>query len=189
MYVGQETNGWATLQTPDDVRSLMDFHKEFNLAKDYPRKGAPFWSFAHRLDSRMNPQGPERSFIWSNIARLGFANNAGRVSQSDLEFWSGKRLLATEIKVLSPRAVIFATGPRYDDLVRAEFDGIDLPEISKDKPIARIAHVDLPSLSFRMYHPAFLRRNKLEELVTDIIVKAVSTDCPREILPKKEINH
>ena len=165
MYVGQEPFGWGTASTPADVEQLMKDHETFNLAKDYSGAGSPFWTFGHSLDHEINPRGPARSFIWSNIARIGWAEKPGRVPDEHLAFWSNNRLLATEVRLLTPQLVVFVTGPHYDDLLRAEFPGIDLPSLSLAEPIAQISHPELPVLSFRSYHPAFLRRHGLEKMV------------------------
>lgn len=174
MYVGQETLGWTTLTTPADVEQLMKDHADFNLAKGYSGAGSPFWSFAHTLDSELNSQGPARSFIWSNIARIGWAKDPGRVPDEYLDFWSRHRLLAKEVQLLVPQLVLFVTGPDYDDLLKREFPGIDLPMLSFAEPISRTSHPELPALSFTSYHPAFLRRHGLEKSVRDFVSARVA---------------
>ncbi len=175
MYIGQETKGkWSTLRKDSDAAKLMDLHARFNLAETYPRRGAPFWTFGHKLDSRLNPSGPGRSFIWDNIARVGYTDSEmrGRVPDKYLEFWSKSRLLAKEIEILSPDLVVFVTG-KYDDLIQNEFPGIKLKPLSANEPVCRLDHRGLPPLSFRSYHPNFLQRNKLKRRVEDYIVGAV----------------
>ncbi len=173
MYVGQETFGWKRLVAANDVEAMMQEHVGFNLAQNYRGAGSPFWSFAHALDRKLNPNGPARSFLWSNLARIGKAEEAGRVPDESLKFWSGQRLLAAEIKLLCPKMVLFATGPDYDDLLTKEFPGIRLKGLSHEEPVSAISHPDLPALSFRSYHPTFLRRDKLEESVRTVITRKV----------------
>src|ERR1700730_4372177 len=67
MYVGQETCDWGKAAREDDVDILIKQYQAFNLAEDY--WNSPFWSFGHTLDRQLNPRGPGRSFVWSNIAR------------------------------------------------------------------------------------------------------------------------
>jgi hypothetical protein len=136
-----------------------------------PRTGTPFWSFGYALDKKLNPDGPGRSFIWSNISRIGKAGKAGRVPNEELSFWCEHRLLAAEVKLLSPKLVVFVTGPKYDELLKREFPGIELPLLSLSKPISELSHPELPDLTFRSYHPAYMRRKRREEYVIDFVVR------------------
>jgi hypothetical protein len=170
MYVGQEPCGWKRLKGPAEVVDLMELHASF--MKD-PGKlvRTPFWSFGYALDTELNPDGPKRSFIWSNISRIGKAGKAGRVYNDELDFWSKHRLLAAEVKLLSPKVVVFVTGPNYDDLLEREFPGIELPRLSLSRPIAKLSHQELPDLTFRSYHPAYLRRKQRKQCVIDFVVR------------------
>jgi hypothetical protein len=171
MYVGQETFGWKRLVVANDVEAMMQEHQGFNLAQHYSGAGSPFWSFAHALDRKLNPNGPERSFLWSNLARIGKAEEAGRVPEEPLKFWSRQRLLAAEINLLRPKMVLFATGPDYDDLLTKEFPAIKLKNLSHEEPVSAISHPDLPILSFRTFHPTTLRTKKLEDSVRAYIAQ------------------
>lgn len=171
ILVGQETCGWVRIESPAEVSSLMSTHAGF--CRNNPWAGTPFWSFGYTLDRKLNPDGPSRNFVWSNISRIGFAGRAGRVPNPALDFWSEKRLLASEAKLLSPKLVLFVTGRRYDDLLGREFPGIKLPALSLDRPIARVSHPGLPDLTFKSYHPAYLRRKRRERDVLDFVVRRV----------------
>ncbi len=171
MYVGQETCGWDTVRAIEDVSAIMEMHADFNLAEHYSGAGGPFWSFGHALDLRLNPKSPRRSFIWSNLARIGKVNDEGRVPNLYLSFWSDRRLLAKEIELAAPDLVLFVTGPRYDDLLRLEFPSVELPDLSLATPVQQISHPDLPRCSFRSYHPKYLRLNGLEQAVMDLVVE------------------
>lgn len=180
MYIGQETKGWLRLSRHSGVRELMCEYEKFNLAKDYRGASSPFWNFGHALDSRLNPSGPARSFIWDNTARIGYKGVAGKVSDEHLEFWSKCSLLANEVMLLSPDLILFVTGPKYDHLLEIEFPGIKLGSLSLNQPVCRLSHPALPALSFRSYHPAFLRRKHKEQQVADHVVKAVETHRARK---------
>lgn len=176
MYIGQETKGnWSSLRYQDDVSKLMNLYADFNLAKTYPGRRSPFWTFGHSLDIRLNPSGPEHSFIWDNLARVGYSDpkKRGRVPEKQLEFWSEYKILSKEIRVLSPDLVLFVTG-RYDDLIEKEFPGIELDPLLPEHPICRLHHPALPTLSFRSYHPKFLQMKKLKSKVVDYILQAVN---------------
>ncbi len=171
VYVGQETFGWDRLSSVNDVQELMTCHAKFNLAENYHGRASPFWAFAHELDRKLNPDGPRRSFLWSNIARIGKADAAGRVADELLDFWKRKKLLATEIGLASPMLVMFVTGPHYDDLLAAEFDDIEISKLSVEEPVSQLCHPDLPVLSFRSYHPKFLRLRGTWQRVMDFVVQ------------------
>jgi hypothetical protein len=176
MYVGQEPFDWARLDTADGVAQLMDCHAKFNLAETYSGRGGPFWSFGYALDRKLNPAGPERSFIYSNLARIGKDDQPGRAPEELLEFWSRRRMLAAEVKLLSPRLVMLVTGPDYGDLLKKEFPGIDLPDLSVTSPVSQISHSELPALSFRSYHPKFLRLNGLEQAVLEFVASTAGCE-------------
>lgn len=115
MYVGQE-GGVETITSAADIRTAMDEHASFP-------KRSPFWRFGLALDRQFNPRLAERSFVWSNIARIQKSDANGRVPSALLEFWRKQRMTAAEIEILRPQLVLFVTGPNYDDLLREEFPG------------------------------------------------------------------
>jgi len=172
MYVGQETCGWQRMRAASEVPDLMSTHTGF--CSSNPRAGTPFWSFAYALDRRINPGGPTRSFIWSNLSRIGKADSAGRVPNSVLEFWTKRRLLASEVTIFKPKFLLLVTGPAYDDLLTEEFPGISLSPLSPHSPVSEIRHTDLPELSFRAYHPAYLRRRDSERKVVEFLARKIS---------------
>jgi hypothetical protein len=79
-------------------------------------------------------------------------------------------LLTAEIRVLKPTAVIFFTGPDYDVALRDEFPELSMRPLfdRTEREFARLSHPELPSETFRTYHPNFLRRRKKWEWLDDI---------------------
>lgn len=81
--------------------------------------------------------------------------------------------LTNEIRILRPTAVVFFTGPYYDEVLKDEFQGAELAAVN-DRPVrqfARVIHNSLPRNSFRTYHPSYLHRGKwswIEELAVRV---------------------
>src|SRR6266536_1434573 len=117
MYMGQQGNGFECVSSPSDVRGAMEGTASFQ------GNGGPFWQFGKELEKELNPGLVERSFVWSNIARIQKIKVDGRVPGELLDFWIRQRLTATEIETLHPMFVLFVTGPDYVDLLRTEFPG------------------------------------------------------------------
>jgi len=70
----------------------------------------------------------------------------------------GFHLLKEEIKIVKPDVVIFLTSWRYDDKIREVFKGVEFDVLEKRK-LSQLSHKDLPSLTFRTYHPNYLQRS------------------------------
>jgi hypothetical protein len=164
MIVGQETNGWC--DPGDTVDTLIGIYCGFNLGQKCYR--SPFWQAAHRIYRGLNPQGPERAFLWSNLVKVD--QNGRRPESAVEEAVSRLGLLPAEISITQPDVVVFFTGPFYDDRLRSTFRGLTLNPGSA--VIARVEHPDLPVHSYRTYHPGYLRRSRqwhvLDELVSRV---------------------
>ena len=66
MIVGQQGRGWPDVSKGLD--SLLNKYRGFDLGRKYAR--TPFWQASHKLDSALNPAGPARSFLWSNLVKV-----------------------------------------------------------------------------------------------------------------------
>jgi hypothetical protein len=80
-------------------------------------------------------------------------------------------LLVTEIEILKPKVCIFFTGPHFDWRIRKIFPDVEFTAIEgySINQFSRLKHQELPVLSFRTYHPGYLRRSRLEEKVVEFI--------------------
>lgn len=182
--VGQQTKGWSLYDSkgdhwyginrnysPDDlIRRLLDVYKGFNLGQNY--YNSPFWRSSHRLYCKLNPSGPEYGFLWSNLIRIDQDQRrlAPDIEESVCNVFP---ILQQEIELAKPDVLIFFTGPNYDSRLENTFNGLTYGVIKGYalRTLARIQHNDLPTNSFRTYHPGYLTRSLTKEEVDGILSK------------------
>jgi len=156
MIVGQQTNGWENgifSSDPSGVEAVMRLYADFNLGKKWKR--SPFWQAAHKLFRLLNPDGPERSFLWSNLVKV---DQNGHRPNADLEEKvCALRILHEEISITKPDVVVFFTGPEYDQRLKKTFPSVRY--VPDSRLLAKLKHPEFPALSFRTYHPNYLRRS------------------------------
>lgn len=85
--------------------------------------------------------------------------------------------LTEEISTINPTAVVFFTGPRYDDVLRDEFKDIQFVAVDNRpaREFARVSHERLPKCSVRTYHPGYLVRTRERRFWIDKIA-AMATE-------------
>jgi hypothetical protein len=169
MIVGQQTNGWdcGTLNSAiSSVQSLRKSYADFDLGHEC--KASPFWQAAHRLFKLLNTAGPERSFLGSNLVKV---DQYCRRPVPELEEQVGAlMILQREISITRPDVLVFFTGPDYDQRLMRTFRGVQY--VSKSRLLARLQHPQLPTLSFRTYHPNYLRRSRKWNVLEKIVMEA-----------------
>ena len=164
MIVGQQTHGWPDVSIGLD--GLIQTYRDFDLAREY--HSTPFWQASHQVNEGVNPDGPERSFLWTNLVRSDQGKE--RPNPEVENTLSELGLLEKEFELLAPDAAIFFTGPNYDDRIRQVFPGVEFHQESSD--VARLTHPLLPARSFRTYHPGYLWRAKKRGVI-DGLVEAI----------------
>lgn len=166
MIVGQQTHGWPSIEVGLD--ELLRRYAAFDLGRQY--YSSPFWQASHQLFRAVNPDGPERAFLWSNLVKVDQHGERPRVEIEDAV--SALGLLNLELQILKPDAVVFFTGPYYDDRLRLTFPGVQYQEMGQD--VVRLQHEDLPAKAFRTYHPRYLwqakKRAALKHIADAILV-------------------
>jgi hypothetical protein len=153
MIVGQQTQGWARDVTlgPDPVGALTEHYRRHDLGRN--EAGSPFWQAAHLLHARLNPGGPARAFAWSTLVKLD--RHGGRPDPELEEALAPLELLQREVLITRPHAVVFFTGPGYDERLQRTFPG--LRHVDSGLPfVSRLEHDALPAAAYRSYHPGFL---------------------------------
>lgn len=154
MVVGQEAGGWAESVglTGDDVDVLMRVYRDFALGRH--QRSTPFWQGARKIFGDLNGALPPDGFLWSNLVKVDVGR---RRPPAEVEAKvASLRLLEHEVAVTRPDAVIFFTGPRYDDRLKATF-----PEASIEELGHGTAHIhNLPFRAVRTYHPRYLRQSR-----------------------------
>lgn len=115
MVVGQQTAGWGH-PAEHSIEDLLDQYRRF--MGSLPRQ-SPFWQAADSIYSCLNPDGPPGGFLWSNLIKVDVRTKRPRPELEDLICSTG--LLQHEISITQPDAIVFFTGPCYDQRLRATF--------------------------------------------------------------------
>ena len=183
LIVGQETHSWYGLV--DDLRGVADpvewmesRYREFDLGQSY-RKSL-FCETTRRIQEQLAPDVPISGFMWSNLFPC---DEKGKTPSPEIADKLRRfRILPHEIEILRPHAIIFLTGPNYDYVINDFFRDCAfaeiIPEISK-RGLAQLAHVELPKLTFRTFHPNSLRRQQKSHYV-DLILDEIKKEWTRE---------
>ena len=201
LLAGQETASWsipdapnlrACLALPRPVESLASAYATFDFGCAAPR--VHFIRAMRRLERELE-NGTRGAVMWTNVAHVDCAPT-GRASASIAALPHAQResvlawqrgLLAAEIADLRPNAFLATSGPKYDDALRAEFEGLRFEPIGKTpvRDLARLVHPSLPAASFRTHHPRTLEIAKAPHLATviDLVRKEVA-ERPRNAGPR-----
>lgn len=151
MVVGQEAGGWAESipMGAGATERLMEFYTNFELGRR--QRSTPFWQGARYLNARLNPDAPAEAFLWSNLVKVDVRR---RRPPTDVEnALASLHLLEREIEITAPTGVVFFTGPRYDDRLKATFPAASIEDLGGGT--ARV--VGLGCAAVRTYHPRYLR--------------------------------
>lgn len=159
MVVGQQTLGWG--ERRDSLDDLLDEYREFDLGRDCRR--SHFWQAAHKLHAGLNPDGPKRAFLWSNLVKVDQRGHRPEPAMEDAACRLG--LLEREIAITRPDVVIFFTGA-YHDRLQSTFPGLSVVEFPS---FARLKHPALPVHSYRTYHPRYLRLSRRWRVLDEIV--------------------
>lgn len=182
MVVGQQTQTWygewndlKTYAPEDGVRKLMNHYREFNLGDG--KRQTPFWQYAHKLYTLLNPTGPENGCIWSNLIKMDGLDKKGKWGYPGwpIEERINKsfNIIISEADMAEPDVVVFFTGRSYDECLGRSFPGAKLcavPQSGLDfKWLSVVKHDRLPEHSYRTYHPGYLNRQPNRHSVLDEI--------------------
>jgi hypothetical protein len=158
LIVGQSTNEWDS--NVEDIPKQMEVYEDFNLGKD--QGNDPFWSVVRKVEKALGNE--YYSCAWTNINKfdIGGENPSGEYATAIATL---DDILVPEIKILKPKICIFLTGPDFDGRIKKIFPEIEFTEVEgyPIRQLSRLKHPDFPVLSFRTYHPGYLRRGKLED--------------------------
>jgi hypothetical protein len=170
--VGQQTHSWynGEVQLSKELNAiddLMDKYKNgFRLGVKYR---SPFWNAARKLEKLFKIS--DGQILWSNLNRVD--RNKGRPFEIEKPLYEAFPVLSSEIEIAKPDVVVFFTGPYFDDLIALNFPRVKFEAVnSLGKRLVRVIHGNLPSSSFRTYHPNYMRRKKIEQSVLEMIREA-----------------
>lgn len=156
LVVGQETHGWAS--NVDDINEQMVVYEKFNVATIYR---STFWNVIRKIESILRSE--PYSCAWTNISK--FDINGGRAFGMHAETISTlDNIILDEIRILNPKLCMFFTGPAFDQRILKLFPGLIMEPVEgfSLRQLCRLKHINLPHMTFRSYHPNYLRRKKLE---------------------------
>ena len=158
LIIGQETKGWHYYD--NDYEKQMLEYENFNVGIDY--FSSPFWNVIRKTEKAIGNE--PYSSAWSNVSK--FDLNEGRsFGEAEIAISSLDDILLHEIGIVQPKVCIFFTGPDFDWRIRKIFKGIKFLEIENHelRAFSQLKHLDLPEMSFRSYHPNYLRRSGTEK--------------------------
>jgi hypothetical protein len=192
LVVGQETNGWGSngssvgdsrLSSLDHfclnesgVDEMLRAYVSFDFASSYSHRNSAFWRAFRLLEAEVAQDGVLA--MWTNLFKVDVGGSVVRGCNEKTrkllrEAQAG--ILAEEVRALDPTAVVFFTGPTYDEEIGHAFDQPEFHALWPDRPVREAAQVIsplLPQLSFRMYHPNYLQRSRrwgqLSKLASEI---------------------
>lgn len=158
LIVGQETKGWAYLHG-NGISEQMSVYEEFNVGDGY--YASPFWNVTRKVEQALG--GARYSCAWTNLSKFDVDGGRSYGKQEQI-IASVDDLLVAEISIIKPKVCVFFTGPDFDFRIRHIFPGViyqTVPQWPK-RELVRLEHPDLPTHTFRTYHPNYLRRSGLE---------------------------
>ncbi len=196
LIVGQETLGWDFRdglyyewpyepianwrdfeRVPESVTAMIHGYKVFEFSRHEPKHyHSPFWRAYRQFREALGEQkdGLETSVLWTNLFRMSL--DGGSVIEGTPEEIrqireASRAVLCAELGILKPTAVVFFTGPNYDETLNSLFPGIRVSSFNGRDPrnTAQISHPDLPSMAWRTYHPKHLSFSQQWSVIDEII--------------------
>jgi hypothetical protein len=163
--IGQQQEGWEyTYREFIDrwtIEEAVSVYRQFNFGERYT--SSYFWQFFKEVREHFFGEASERGVVaWLNLVK--FVTTAP--SQSVLGQSFERNALAIqngifkgELEILKPDICIFVTGwTNYDKIIRKYYPGVRFEDIGLgEQVLARLVDENLPTHSFRTYHPKHLR--------------------------------
>ena len=168
LIIGQETNGFCKDEV--NLKKRMDCYERFDCGRGY--KPSPFWNVTRKIEKVLGDE--PYSCAWTNISKYDQENktpspeNAKFISKVD-------DLLIEEVQILKPKVCLFFTSYKFDQRIQNIFDGIEFLPVDnfEKKQVCQLKHESLPELTFRTYHPGYLRQGRLEGRFIELIKSIV----------------
>jgi len=205
LVVGQETMGWdfgkgsyydwpfpelETFQNfldigaSEAIPALMHAYTSFEYARHQQKNyNSPFWRAYRQIRRSIGDaeDGLSTRVLWTNLFRISLDGGSVVKKGTKIEIGAlhkmSKWVLRREIEILSPTAIVFYTGPNYDQYLLGTFDNANLYQADsayEDRKLSVVEYSGLPKLTYRTYHPAYQRRSHQWEL-TDWICQRLKS--------------
>lgn len=195
LIVGQETLGWGFqpgkyydwpydsianwqdfTRVPNSVNAMVYGYRCFEFSRHQPENyRSPFWRAYRQFRRALGEpaDGINTSVLWTNLFRFSLdSGSVIRGNQNEIQQIkkASQPVFIAEINILNPTAMVFFTGPNYNQILYSFFPGIKLLPFNRRNPEnhAQIAHANLPKLAWRTYHPAYLSRSKQWDVIEEI---------------------
>ena len=167
MIVGQETYCWlgeildGKFSPETSVETLMKLYDLFsnNQSRGY---NSPYWNLVNLLQSIAKENGI--GVVTNNLAKVGFNHSTGYDPTANAEF---DMVFREEIRICEPDAILFLSGPNYDNLIRQRLGDFFAEPCIDALSARKCARLNFPNntdlsdmLIFRTYHPGYLQRVK-----------------------------
>lgn len=163
------------LKADDSVGALVHGYKLFAFSQHQPTNWrSPFWTAFRQVQSVA-----DSGVMWSNLVRADYECGSVRWApeeQRDSFLKTQAALIQQEIRILSPAACIFFTGPACDCILETVFSDIKFHETHSEpvRRLAKLVHPVLPQKSYRTYHPGYLRRSRQWRFVEELCKQITS---------------
>lgn len=198
LVVGQETNGWEFekdniygynwpfndihnwsdfISLDESVEAMTHAYEMFDFSKYQPvNHRAPFFRAYRQIREAVgnDPEDMQTSVLWTNMFKMSIScGSVVRYGTQDEIFAvreASRDVLYNEINALQPTSIIFFTGPLYDNTLISLFPGVEFSsafELDQRKS-ATLSHTNLPKMTWRTYHPAYLQRSKKWDIVDSV---------------------
>jgi hypothetical protein len=177
MVVGQQAYDWGAPWGPNasasEIENRLADYRGFRLGRNPGGQSwmrSPFWQAAHRVYSGLNPGGPPDGFLWSNLLKIDQGKWRPEPDVVDA-LQANFNVLPAEIEIARPDAVVFFTGPLYDNDLRRAFDGARHETVDDHATgnLAHVVHGILPAATYRIHHPNHLRLSRKWRLLDDLV--------------------
>ncbi len=174
---GQETKEWGHFES---IEQSMDMYREFFVNEKF-YKGyltSSFWKTFRAIKGELTKSFPDEklAFVYQNISKIGLRHDKGMTNELralEREYFP---VVLEETLIIKPDIFIFMTGPNRDGDIKFHFKDAEFHKCDGEKNLRRLAQIsssDLPTASFRVYHPTYYRawtyeyRNRLIKTIKD----------------------
>jgi hypothetical protein len=180
MFFGQETNTWEGGLGTKSIEELLGTYSRFFGDGKCFRYGGPFWNTVKDYVTGIKDTNPDKSveFVWNNLIKLGKADSKGAPKKSLVHAQKEVfPVILKELDILKPDLIVFFTGPRYDQYLRAEWPDLDFHELTHEpaRKLALLTDKSLPGKAFRTYHPnyIYMQGKPFYNSVKEAIIKGI----------------
>ncbi|SDK92426.1 hypothetical protein SAMN04487898_11335 [Pedobacter sp. ok626] len=134
-------------------------YENFNVGIDY--YSSPFWNVIRKTEKAIG--NVPYSSAWTNVSKFDL-NETRAFGEIEIAISSLDDVLLHEIGIIQLKVCIFFTGPDFDWRIKKIFKEVKFLEIEDHnmRAFSQLNHPDLPEMSFRSYHPNYLRRSGKE---------------------------